>query len=133
MARGKHTQSDNRPPPIKIASLRSHQVPNVVYGERERRSFLKLNAISLAFTCGALLFLLLALAALVVLPLIIDCLALSGATQSPVELGKWSILLLAVAMMYRYGSSRQKAQWRWLTWGSAFAAIGWLVVSVLFS
>jgi len=30
-------------------------------------------------------------------------------------------------------ASREKAQWRWLTWGSAFAAIAWLVVSVLFS
>jgi membrane protein len=110
---------------------------NIVYGERERRSFLKLNAISLAFTCGALLFLLLALSALVVLPLIIDYLALTGATQWLVELGKWPVLLLAVALavaiMYRYGPSREKAQWRWLTWGSAFAAIGWLVVSVLFS
>jgi len=80
---------------------------NVVYGEREKRSFLKLNAISLAFTCGALLFLLLALAALVVLPLIIDYLGLTGAAKWLVELGKWPVLLLAVAlgvaMMYRYG------------------------------
>jgi membrane protein len=110
---------------------------NVVYGEREKRSFLNLNAISLAFTCGALLFLLLALAALVVLPLIIDYLGLSGEAKWLVELGKWPVLLLAVAlavaMMYRYGPSREKAQWRWLTWGSAFAAIAWLVVSVLFS
>jgi len=80
---------------------------NVVYGEREKRSFLKLNAISLAFTCGALLLLLLALAALVVLPLIIDYLGLTGAAKWLVELGKWPVLLLAVAlgvaMMYRYG------------------------------
>jgi membrane protein len=110
---------------------------NVVYGERERRSFLKLNAISLAFTCAALLFLLLALAAMVVLPLIVGYLGLTGATQWLVELGKWPVLLLAVAlavaMVYRYGPSREKAQWRWLSWGSAFAAIGWLVVSVVFS
>jgi membrane protein len=110
---------------------------NVVNGEREKRSFLRLNAISLAFTCGALLFLLLALAALVVLPLIIDYLGLTDAGKWLVELGKWPVLLLAVAlavaMMYRYGPSREKAQWRWLTWGSAFAAIAWLVVSVLFS
>jgi membrane protein len=110
---------------------------NVVYGEREKRGFLKLNAISLAFTCGALLFLLLALAALVVLPLIVDYLGLTGAAKWLVELGKWPVLLLAVAlavaMMYRYGPSREKAQWRWLSWGSAFAAIAWLVVSVLFS
>ena len=110
---------------------------NIVYGEREKRSFLKLNAISLAFTCGALLFLLLALAALVVLPLIVDYLGLTDTAQWLLELGKWPVLLLAiavaVAMMYRYGPSREKAQWRWLTWGSAFAAIGWLIVSVLFS
>jgi membrane protein len=110
---------------------------NIVYGEREKRSFLKLNAISLAFTCGALLFILLALAALVVLPLITDLLGLVEGAQQLIALGKWPALLLAtgvmIAIIYRYGPSRETAQWRWLTWGSAFAAIGWLAVSVIFS
>jgi hypothetical protein len=39
---------------------------NVVYGEEEKRSFLKLNALSLAFTLGALLFMVFALAAIAV-------------------------------------------------------------------
>ena len=34
---------------------------------------------------------------------------------------------------YRYGPSREKAQWRWITWGSVVAAIAWLIVSLLFS
>jgi membrane protein len=110
---------------------------NIVYGEREKRSFIKLNAVSLAFTCGVILFMLLALVALVVLPLIVDYLGLADAAQWGVALGKWPVLLLAialaVAMTYRYGPSRETAQWRWLTWGSAFAAIGWVVVSILFS
>lgn len=110
---------------------------NVVYGEREKRSFIKLNCISLAFTCGGLLFVLLALIALVVLPLVIDYLGLTRGAQWLLALGKWPLLLLAVglavALLYRHGSSREKTQWRWLTWGSAFAAVGWLVVSVLFS
>ena len=110
---------------------------NVVYGEREKRNFIKLNAISLAFTCGGLLLLSLALTALVVLPLIIDYLGLAGAGWWLLALGKWPLLLvvitLAVALMYRYGPSREQARWHWLTWGSAFAAVGWLVVSVLFS
>ena len=80
---------------------------------------------------------LLALVALVVLPLIVDYLGLANAAQWGVALGKWPVLLLAialaVAMTYRYGRSRETAQWRWLTWGSAFAAIGWVVVSILFS
>jgi membrane protein len=110
---------------------------NVVYAEGEERSFIKLNAISLAFTCGGLLFLLLALIALVVLPLIVDDLGLADAAQWLLALGKWPLLLVAialgVALVYRHGPSREKAQWRWLTWGSAFAAVTWLVVSVLFS
>jgi membrane protein len=110
---------------------------NIVYGEREKRSFLTLNAISLAFTCGALLFILLALAALVVLPLITDLLGFGEGAQWLIALGKLPALLLAIGVMiaiiYRYGPSRETVQWRWLTWGSAFAAIGWLVVSVIFS
>jgi membrane protein len=60
---------------------------NIVYGERENRSFLKLNAISLAFTCDALLFLLFALGALVVLPLIIDY---SGSPAPHSGLSSWA-------------------------------------------
>ena len=41
---------------------------NVAYGAKEERGFFKLNAISLAFTAGMLAFALLALAAVVVLP-----------------------------------------------------------------
>jgi len=32
-----------------------------------------------------------------------------------------------------YGPSRETARWRWVTWGSAIAALLWLAVSGLFS
>src|SRR5205807_7803276 len=41
---------------------------NVVYGEKEERSFIRLNAISMAFTIGMIGFLLIALACVVALP-----------------------------------------------------------------
>ena len=40
---------------------------------------------------------------------------------------------LAIAVLYRYAPSRDEAQWRWISWGSAFAAVTWLIVSFLFS
>jgi membrane protein len=50
---------------------------------------------------------------------------------------RWPVLLIvigfALAVIYRYGPSRRKPKWRWTTWGSAFAAVGWVVVSILFS
>jgi membrane protein len=110
---------------------------NIVYGEKEKRGLIKLNALSLAFTLGALLFMLLALAAIAVLPLVMSNLGLATATEWLVAFGKWPVLFLAVvlviALIYRYGPSREQAQWRWITWGSALAAIAWLVMSLLFS
>src|SRR3984885_11078299 len=44
---------------------------NVVYEEKEKRGFIKLNMVSLAFTVGAIASLLLALGAVVVLPLML--------------------------------------------------------------
>jgi membrane protein len=38
-----------------------------------------------------------------------------------------------LAFIYRYGPNRHDARWRWITWGSAFASIVWLIASILFS
>jgi membrane protein len=110
---------------------------NIVYGEKEKRSFIKLNAVSLLFTVGALIFMLLALGAIAILPLAMNHLGLAAATQWLVRLGKWPVLFVLVALImaviYRYGPSREQAQWRWISWGSAFAAVAWLIMSILFS
>jgi membrane protein len=42
-------------------------------------------------------------------------------------------LCLGLAALYRYGPSRDRAKWRWVTWGSVFAASAWLGMSVGFS
>ena len=44
-----------------------------------------------------------------------------------------NIVLGSLALLYRYGPSRDTAQWRWVTWGSGIAALLWIVVSALFS
>jgi membrane protein len=110
---------------------------NIVYAEPEKRGFIKLNAESLAFTLGALILTLLAIAAMIVLPIALDYLGLAAATAWILTLGRWPLLLiaisLAIALIYRYGPSRREPQWRWISWGSAFAAIAWLIVSILFS
>ena len=36
-------------------------------------------------------------------------------------------------MLYRFGPSRARARWRWVSWGSGVAAVLWIAVSVLFS
>ena len=110
---------------------------NIVYKEDEKRSFIKLNAITLLVTLGIIVFILLSLAAVVVLPVVLNYIPLPGVTAFLVKIGRWPILLvlvtLALELLYRYGPSRTETRWRWVSWGSVFAAIVWLAASVLFS
>ena len=110
---------------------------NIVYGEKEKRSFIKLNAVSLAFTLGAIVFMMVALGAIAILPLVLSTLGLAAATEWLVRIGKWPVLLALVGLMigliYRYGPSRERAQWRWISWGGGLAALAWLAMSLLFS
>ncbi|WP_045365955.1 YihY/virulence factor BrkB family protein [Methyloceanibacter caenitepidi] len=110
---------------------------NVVYDEREKRSFVKLTLVSFAFTIGSLVFVFLALAAVVVTPILLPWLGLETVNERIISLLRWPALLIVVllwlALLYRYGPSRTAAQWQWLSIGSVFAALCWLAASSLFS
>jgi membrane protein len=110
---------------------------NVIHGETEKRSFVALNAISLLFTGAAIVFALLAVAAVIVLPVALKYVGSSEAADAIVRIGRWPALFvalaLALALIYRYGPSRKTPRWRWITWGSASASVLWLAASVLFS
>jgi membrane protein len=110
---------------------------NIVYGEREKRGFLKLNAISLAFTFAGIAFVLLALGAVVIVPVVLNYLGLSEFTDLLVRIARWPamfvVLALGLASIYRFGPSREAPRWRWITWGSSAGAVLWIIASVLFS
>jgi membrane protein len=110
---------------------------NVVYDEKEKRSFVKLNLVSLLFTFIAILSLMVALAAIVLAPIIFSAVGLSSLLSLAIVILRWPLLLVlatvGLAAIYRYGPSRREARWQWLTMGSAAAAIAWLIGSVLLS
>ena len=108
---------------------------NTVYGEDEKRGFIRLNALSLTFTVAMILFLVIAIACVVALPAIKEYLPSFIGTL--LNIARWPVLAVLVGVvlscLYRYGPSRDTPQWRWITWGSAFAAVGWLIASAIFS
>jgi membrane protein len=110
---------------------------NVIYDETEKRSFVRLNLLSLSFTAGALLLLVLGLVAVAVVPAAIEALGLTSVTERLVAVARWPALFLmasfALSLLYRYGPSRAVARWRWLTLGSVTAAALWIAASLLFS
>jgi membrane protein len=110
---------------------------NVVYDEKEKRSFVKLNLLSLLFTLIAILSLMVALAGVVVAPMVFSAIGLSSLWSLVIVVLRWPLLLVlaavALAAIYRCGPSRTEARWQWLSVGSVAAAIGWMITSVLFS
>jgi membrane protein len=110
---------------------------NIVYSAKETRGFIRLNAVSLAFTVGAIIFLLLSISVVVLLPRVVGPLGVGAATEWIVTLIRWPLLLAAIitglALIYRFGPCRENAQWHWITVGSAVASLLWITFSIAFS
>jgi membrane protein len=110
---------------------------NIVYHEKETRGFFRLNPISLALTFGAVAFVIGSLITITVVPMIMEYFGLSSLVETLVKIARWPVLLVVssffIAVIYRYGPSRDKPKWRWVTPGSVLAAVTWLSASLLFS
>ena len=110
---------------------------NVVYNVEEKRSFIKLNAVSLIFTLAGIAFMLLAIGSVVLIPILLKSLPLGSVAGLVLGYARWPLVLigigLALSFIYRFGPDRENAQWRWITWGSGAAAVIWIAASLLFS
>jgi membrane protein len=109
---------------------------NIAYDENEKRKYVPRTLLTYGFTASAILLMLVVSTVMVGGPIAIAWLGLRGAEVwwLPVL---WAILFAVAvgsfSVLYRYGPSREKARWRWLTWGGAFAAVAWMVGSIAFS
>ena len=110
---------------------------NVIYEQRESRSFIKLNLVALVFTLFGFAAFLLAMAAIVVLPLVLSPIGFGNLTETIARIARWPVLLIVLlfglAILYRYCPDRRAARWQWVSVGSVFATLTWFVASFLFS
>ena len=110
---------------------------NVIYEQRESRSFIKLNLVALVFTLFGFAAFLLAMAAIVVLPLVLSPIGFGNLTETIAQIARWPVLLIVLlfglAILYRYCPDRRAARWQWVSVGSVFATLTWFVASFLFS
>jgi membrane protein len=110
---------------------------NVAYDEQEKRSFLHRTAVALLLTLGAIVIGVLAIAAIVLLPAVDSFLGLGSLLQTTIDILRWPLVAvlfaLALAVLYRFGPSRESARWAWISWGAGIATVLWMVGSALFS
>jgi membrane protein len=110
---------------------------NIAYEEAEERSFIFINLMALAFTLAAVIVMLGAMALLGGLPALLETLAWPSWVETLILLLRWpplgALVLIALALLYRYGPSRPHAHVEWLTPGALLAMVFWLVASIGFS
>lgn len=110
---------------------------NMVYEEKEKRGFVEFNKIALAITAGGIVLAVLALALIVVLPVLFNVLSLPAILTTLLSFLPWLLLagcfVFWLAALFRYGPSRTEAQWSWVSFGSIVATVFWIIMSILFS
>lgn len=110
---------------------------NTAYDEKEKRNFIWFNIHALALTAGMVVFGIAAIAFVAILPAVLQFLQLPTSWKIVLQVVRWIVLaclvVLAMAILYRYAPSREKPRWQWVSWGAAFAAVFWLLGSAAFS
>ncbi len=110
---------------------------NIAYEEKEKRSLGQYYLLAMAMTVAAVVIAVAALVATTTLALLGNL----APDASPVWVtgakvaGYLGLTIAAAgiaASLYRFGPSREDAQWRWITPGSLFAAAAWLLLTLAF-
>ena len=113
------------------------QALNVAYGETERRGFFRFYATAVALTLAAFVGALLVVGLLVAIPVAARMLGIGALAQTLVTVARWPLLALLamfeLALVSRFGPSREHARWEWVSRGAIFAMAAWLIGSAGFS
>ena len=110
---------------------------NIAYEEKEKRSLLVFYMTAVGMTLCALVLALLMLAATAaaaslgrLVPQASNLTVIAGKVAT--DAGLVLVAAAVAATLYRFGPSREDAKWKWITPGSAFTAITWLILTLLF-
>jgi membrane protein len=110
---------------------------NIAYGEKEKRGFFRFNVTAVLLTLGAVVTTVLAVGSIAVLPPIMDLIGFGGLTNLLIRVLRWPVLLLlflcGLAILYRYGPSREQLKLRWMSLGGFVTTLMILLASVGFA
>lgn len=113
------------------------QAMNMAYHENEKRGFIHLNLLKLAFTVCGILFVALSIAAIAAVPPILKALSLGSFVEATINAIRWLVIIAlfmaACAVIYRIAPSRARARWSWIIPGAIAAGMIWMLASIAFS
>lgn len=110
---------------------------DIAYHTENARGFFKQNAISLLFTLGAIILVILSMALIVAFPAFVNTFELPGSLETIIGWTRWLVLAIIVvsflSLVYKYAPSRARPGIRWVLPGAILATVLWLIASWGFS
>jgi membrane protein len=109
---------------------------NVVYRCEETRSFFRTNLIAFAFTLAASIIFAINVYAIAAVPGLLKNLGFTSLPTTTIHALRWPalalLMVLSLALTYRFGPDRKNPRWLWLSVGSLAATALWLAGSAVF-
>ena len=110
---------------------------DVAYNVENGRGFFKQYAVTLAFTLGTIIIIIVSLAFIVLFPVLVNTIGLPGTLESVITWLRWPalaiIVISAISLIYQHGPARDTPRFRWVVLGATVATVVWLVASWGFS
>ncbi len=110
---------------------------DVTYAVENGRGIIKQNALSLAFTMGTILVIIVSLGFIILFPVLLNTIGLPGFLGTLVAWLRWpllaTIVITAISLIYQYGPARETPRFRWVVLGASVATAVWLAASWGFS
>lgn len=110
---------------------------NIAFEAKETRSFLHITINALIFTAVGAVAAVGGIYGVVMLSKALAALGNPPLLTSLVAILAWPIGFFIcsalISLVYHIGPNRPHTPWRWITWGSGFAAVAWLAGTMLFS
>jgi len=110
---------------------------DIAYEESETRGFLKFNFVAVLLTLGLMAAGIVAIVLVAGLPAVMQVLGSDGRLKWLLLIVQWPVLMIlmivGLAVVYRYAPDRHAPQWRWISPGAILATVLWLVASVAFT
>ncbi|PRX49796.1 YihY/virulence factor BrkB family protein [Salegentibacter salegens] len=110
---------------------------DIAYATRNTRGFIKQNTLTLLFTFGAIILMILSMGLIVAFPAVVGELGLPQNIESLISWLRWPILAIIVGfflcIVYKYAPERTNPKLRWVIPGALIATLLWLVASWGFS
>lgn len=110
---------------------------DIAYDTVNQRGFIKQNALTLVFTFGAVILLIISMVLIVAFPALVGLIGLPTGIENLIGYGRWvllaAILIWFLGEVYKHAPFKKVPKFRWVFPGAFLATLLWLIASWGFS